>query len=91
MVLITNDVVRLSKMTLSRTLHAVGVDKGAKLNGWPEVAMSILQTSLRWRRIIHRETRKHFSQPSLLLARSQCLRVAHAQVTQLQSLKRSHG
>lgn len=34
MVLITNDVVRLSKMTLSRTLHAVGVDKGAKLNGW---------------------------------------------------------
>ena len=28
MVLITNDVVRLSKMTLSGTLHAGGVDKG---------------------------------------------------------------
>lgn len=34
MVLITNDVVRLSKMTLSGTLHAGGVDKGVKLNGW---------------------------------------------------------
>ena len=34
MVLITNDVVRLSKMTLSGTLHAGGMDKGVKLNGW---------------------------------------------------------
>lgn len=34
MVFITNDVVRLSKMTLSGTLHAGGVDKGVKLNGW---------------------------------------------------------
>ena len=37
MVLITNDVVRLSKMTLSGTLHAGGVDKGVKLNGWPRL------------------------------------------------------
>ena len=34
MVLIINDFVRLSKMTLSGTLHAGGVDKGVKLNGW---------------------------------------------------------
>ena len=34
MVLITNDVVRLSIMTFSGTLHAGGVDKGVKPNGW---------------------------------------------------------
>ena len=92
MVLITNDVVRLSKMTLSRTLHAVGVDKGAKLNGWLRLqCLYYKQVFDAGRLSIEKQEHISVSHIYCSLARSQCLRVAHAQVTQLQSLKRSHG